>query len=161
MTRWDGRSFRHERGPNIDSEGRLTGVVGTSKTYGTAAHEEQPHHGLQKVGHRHPHRRIAHDFKNMLHTMSGYNQILLRKHGAMRTGAPQQHSDSPSGPPTSSNSCFFFSRRLRSRPQRLDLNREIQAYMNSLYRTKPRMIASDELSSRPCIAYATRCKSRR
>ncbi len=151
------RLFIINAAPNIDSTGRMTGVVGAFKDITEQRRlEDQLNHASKMEAIGTLTGGIAHDFNNLLHAIGGYNQILMQQH-AKQPGWKHLVSiqDLTDRAASLVRQLLFFSRRVDSLPERLDLNREIHNLYDLLHRTIPRMISIRfELTGRPCQVFA-------
>ncbi len=151
------RLFIANVAPDFNSDGNVKGIVGSLKDITEQRRlEEQLNHASKMEAIGTLTGGIAHDFNNIIHAMSGYNQILMRDHG---TAGGWKHLESihelTERAADLIRQLLFFSRRVESKPERMDLNREIQSLCELLYRTIPKMIAVDfRSSSTPCTVHA-------
>ncbi|NPU85746.1 MAG: PAS domain S-box protein [Syntrophaceae bacterium] len=152
-----GRLFIANVAPDFNSEGNVKGIVGSLKDITEQRRlEEQLNHASKMEAIGTLTGGIAHDFNNIIHAMSGYNQILMRNHGI---SGDWKHLESihelTERAADLIRQLLFFSRRVESRPERIDLNGEIHSLCELLYRTIPKMIAVEFVpSERPCTVHA-------
>ncbi len=151
------RLFIANVAPDFNSDGNVKGIVGSLKDITEQRRlEEQLNHASKMEAIGTLTGGIAHDFNNIIHALSGYNQILMRDHS---TAGGWKHLESihelTERAADLIRQLLFFSRRVESKPERMDLNREIQSLCELLYRTIPKMIAVDfKPSGSPCTVHA-------
>lgn len=151
------RLFIANVAPDFNSDGSVKGIVGSLKDITEQRRlEEQLNHASKMEAIGTLTGGIAHDFNNIIHAMSGYNQILMRNHGI---SGDWKHLESihelTERAADLIRQLLFFSRRVESRPERIDLNVEIHSLCELLYRTIPKMIAVNfKPSESPCTVHA-------
>ncbi|MBU0514365.1 MAG: response regulator, partial [Proteobacteria bacterium] len=137
------RLFSLSGGPNLDAAGQVIGLVGLGRDV-TERHaldvQLQHAHKMEAVGTLAG--GVAHDFNNILHVVSGYVQLLLRRRDP---GDPdyrplQDMDDTLKRAGDLVNQLLTFSRKADSRPQVIDFNDMVRQVVRLLERTIPRMI---------------------
>ncbi len=137
------RLFSLSGAPNFDAAGQVIGLVGLGRdvTQRRVLELQLQHaHKMEAVGTLAG--GVAHDFNNILHVVSGYVQLLLRR----RTpddpdyGPLQDMDDTLKRAGDLVNQLLTFSRKVDSRPQVVDFNDMVRQVVRLLERTIPRMI---------------------
>jgi len=137
------RLFSLSGAPNLDAAGHVIGLVGLGRdvTQRRALEIQLQHaHKMEAVGTLAG--GVAHDFNNILHVVSGYVQLLLRRRDPDDPDYGPLHDmdDTLQRASDLVNQLLTFSRKVDSRPQVVDFNDMVRQVVRLLERTIPRMI---------------------